>query len=395
MSAEFYQKLLDRCWRRSGTLMYRPNQRDSCCPHYTIRLDSGQFHPARDQRHAVNRFNKYILGDDYLKAAARLHPRSKWEAKKRETEFDLVERVHESEASRAKRPPSPAHRFEVALEPDDFTEEKFRIFQSYQGHVHKEEAGQITRPSFKRFLCSSPLRRETVQTPAGSQKKLGSYHQMYRIDGELVAVGVLDLLPQCVSAVYFMYHDSVHKHSFGKLGALREIALAIEGGYKWWYPGFYIHSCPKMRYKIEYSPQYVLDPEALTWDLLDKDALTLFDKKDYVSLSGEKKKASNADGENHDTDDVEGEATTHDNTSLFHTNMPGIPSLQDMRSVDLDHISLCLDSKDDTFLTSDLVVWEDQSVDTSGALKASIAEFAAALGPDLLGEICLDFRRDQ
>ena len=59
-------------------------------------------------------------------------------------------------------------------------------------------------------------------------RKLGSYHQCYRLDGELVAVGVLDLLPHCVSAVYFMYHESVAQHNFGKLGALREIALARE-----------------------------------------------------------------------------------------------------------------------------------------------------------------------
>lgn len=113
MSPEFYQKLLDRSWRRSGSLLYRPNQRDSCCPHYTIRLDSGQFHPARDQRHAVNRFNKYVLGEEYIKQAAKLYPRSRLEAKKRDTEFVLVERMHESEAVKLQTPPPPAHRREI------------------------------------------------------------------------------------------------------------------------------------------------------------------------------------------------------------------------------------------------------------------------------------------
>lgn len=38
----------------------------------------------------------------------------------------------------------------------------------------------------------------------GKEKKIGSYHQCYRLDGKLVALGVLDLLPHCVSSVYLM-----------------------------------------------------------------------------------------------------------------------------------------------------------------------------------------------
>jgi arginine-tRNA-protein transferase len=34
--------------------------------------------------------------------------------------------------------------------------------------------------------------------------KLGSYHQCYRLDGKLVAVAVLDLLPHAVSSVYLL-----------------------------------------------------------------------------------------------------------------------------------------------------------------------------------------------
>lgn len=35
-------------------------------------------------------------------------------------------------------------------------------------------------------------------------------------------------------------------------------------------PGFYIQSCPKMRYKGEYSPSYLLDPEEYSWHPLDE-----------------------------------------------------------------------------------------------------------------------------
>ena len=93
LSPSFYQRLIDRCWRRSGTLLYRPNPKNSCCPHYTLRLDSAAFKPTRDQRQAVNRFNRHVLGDEYIKESARLHPRSREEARRRDTVFDLMEHL--------------------------------------------------------------------------------------------------------------------------------------------------------------------------------------------------------------------------------------------------------------------------------------------------------------
>jgi arginine-tRNA-protein transferase len=207
---------------------------------------------SKAQRQAINRFNKYVIGDTYAKEAARLYPRSREDAKKRDTEFDLVERIHEAEAQSLKAPPQPAHAFQVTLEPDEFTEEKYAVFENYQRVVHKEDPSQISQQGFKRFLCGSPLRRVTFTSPDGKERQLGSFHQCYRLDGQLVAIGVLDLLPNCVSAVYFLYHESVHKFQPGKIGALREIALAAEQGYQWWYSGFYIHTCPKMRYKVSF-----------------------------------------------------------------------------------------------------------------------------------------------
>ena len=102
-------------------------------------------------------------------------------------------------------------------------------------------------------------------------------------------MGVLDLLPHCVSGVYFLYHSDFEKWSFGKLSALREATLALEGGYQYYYMGYYIHSCAKMKYKAEYRPQHVLDPESLEWNPLDGELCSLLDRKRYVSLSRERR----------------------------------------------------------------------------------------------------------
>lgn len=406
LNPSFYQSLIDRCWRRSGTLLYRPNQKNACCPHYTLRLDSSRFKAAKDQRQAVNRFNRFVIGDEYAKEAARRYPKSREQARKRDTDFDLVERIHEAESYSLKKPPQPAHEFTVTLEPDTFTEEKYAVFENYQRIVHEEPPSKITRHGFKRFLCDSPLKRETYVDADGKERQVGSYHHCYRLDGKLVAIGVLDLLPNCVSAVYFFYHESVHCHSPGKLGALREIALAIEGGYRWWYSGYYIHSCPKMRYKIDYSPQYVLDPESLHWDLLDKEALAIFDRKHYVSLSRERNGHAQDEEDMEDVVSEAGGQSSHLDSSvdsdedddepgesLLTSNMPGILSMEQLSEVDLDHIRLRSDYAEGFFHTSDLVVWANDSIDDLGSLKSKIAELVAAVGPDLIPMFCLDFRR--
>lgn len=235
--------------------------------------------------------------------------------------------------------------------------------------------------------------------PDGKERKLGSFHQCYRLDGKLVAIGVLDLLPDCVSAVYFAYHESIHKHSPGKLGALREIALALDMGYRWWYSGFYIHSCPKMKYKVDFAPQYVLDPETLEWDLFDKEARAIFDSKPYVSLSRERKRAAAGEAVGEDDDgllpqeemEVDEDESEEWGSFLFKSNMPGIPSLEEMERLDVGNLLIRADKRETPFMASQLVIWETEPL-VYGTVKARVVELVGAIGPDLLEEYVVDFR---
>jgi arginine-tRNA-protein transferase len=76
------------------------------------------------------------------------------------------------------------------------------LFANYQRVVHHEGPSKISKAGFERFLCSGLERTTLVEN--GKEKKIGSYHQCYRLDGKLIAMGVLDLLPHCVSSVYLM-----------------------------------------------------------------------------------------------------------------------------------------------------------------------------------------------
>ncbi|KZT66010.1 hypothetical protein DAEQUDRAFT_730775 [Daedalea quercina L-15889] len=296
MSCEAYQKMIDRGWRRSGTYCYKPDLGKSCCPQYTIRLDAKQFKPSKSQRKLLNRWNRFVLHGDHSEdapheARSQRKQREPHKGKEMETFFLLNEAIHASEFE-FHTDKEPKHRFEVTLEPSSFTNEKFDLYKSYQRNIHCEEDKMPS--SFKRFLVETPLQRETIPYPSPPPSHLpreyGSYHQLYRLDGELIAMGVIDVLPNCISSVYFMYEKKWEKHSLGKLSALREASLAkelhdaglVDMGYL--YMGFYIHSCPKMRYKGDYAPSYLADPEEYTWYPLEECRPPL-DKNRYVSFA--------------------------------------------------------------------------------------------------------------
>jgi arginyl-tRNA---protein transferase len=122
------------------------------------------------------------------------------------------------------------------LVPDTFTQEKYSLYLKYQTLIHKESKHETTPEQFTRFLCSSPLQHKpwtdetTLQT-----RQTGTFHQLYRLDGELVAFAVLDMLPNTISSVYFVYDpEKLGRFGMGKVSAVREVAMCIEGGYKYY-----------------------------------------------------------------------------------------------------------------------------------------------------------------
>ena len=335
------------------------------------------------------------------------------EKKKQKNAFNLMETVHESEYTNQKPDLEPEHRFEVTIEPDDFTEEKFALFSNYQRHVHHEGDSDISRRGFKHFLCSSPLHRHNI-----GDKKTGSFHQMYRLDGRLIAMGVLDLLPQAVSGVYFIYHSDFEKWSFGKLSALREAALAIEADYTYYYMGYYIHSCKKMRYKGDYKP-YVLDYDTMQWDLLDDEMRALMDKRLWVSMDRERRiqdrirrygEAKRNVGHDWTEEDIaELDAVVADELyavslpdpveamstglSVLDLGVPGPLSLEQLKEqVDLDKMKITV-QRETNNVAEDIISWDTGSETNTKSLKGMFAELAACVGPNVAKEISVDFSR--
>ncbi|KAJ7507668.1 arginine-tRNA-protein transferase [Mycena galericulata] len=283
ISCEIYQKMIDRGWRRSGTWCYKPDLKNSCCPSYTIKLDAIGFRPSKSQRKLINRWNRFILHGKKSETSAS-------KSKDFQT-FSLITTIHAAEVAFNTKEER-VHQFETILEPSSYSSEKFELFDRYQREIHKDLK---SKPSgFKHFLVNSPL--SPVPIPYSSPPaahlpaNYGSYHQLYKCDGKLIALGVIDILPNCVSSVYFVYDPEWEEFSLGKLSVLREISLATEiqeagaPDMTSLYMGFYIHSCPKMRYKGDYSPSYLADPETYEWFPL-KTCIPLLEKYRYACFS--------------------------------------------------------------------------------------------------------------
>lgn len=105
-------------------------------------------------------------------------------------------------------------------------------------------------------------------------------HHKYFLKDKLIAVGVLDVLDNCISSVYFFYDPEYKNLNLGKFSALNEINLVLDYNKKnqhilYYYMGYYIHSCQKMKYKAEYKPSQLLDPECFEYVDYEKCLLSL------------------------------------------------------------------------------------------------------------------------
>ena len=163
---------------------------------------------------------------------------------------------------------------EVRFVPSSFDDEEFELYCRYQAAVHGDSPSELSQSAYQRFLVASPLLPE----PGGASRAggapacgFGSFHQQYRLRGRLVAVGVVDVLPRCLSSKYLFWEPELAPLCLGKYSALADIAWVAKQqagpcpSLAHYYLGFYIHSCAKMRYKAAFKPSELLCPVTRRW----------------------------------------------------------------------------------------------------------------------------------
>ncbi len=76
----------------------------------------------------------------------------------------------------------------------------------------------------------------------------------YYDQDKLVCVGVIDELPNSLSAMYCFYDPDLESLSLGTFSILQQLEYAKQQGKRWVYLGYQVDGCNKMNYKNRYLP---------------------------------------------------------------------------------------------------------------------------------------------
>jgi arginine-tRNA-protein transferase len=80
----------------------------------------------------------------------------------------------------------------------------------------------------------------------------------FRKEGRLIAVAVVDVMIDGLSAIYTFYDPDEDARSLGRYAILWQVERCREEGLPYVYLGYWIRSCRKMAYKADYQPLEVL-----------------------------------------------------------------------------------------------------------------------------------------
>ncbi|KAJ3684683.1 hypothetical protein LUZ61_013847 [Rhynchospora tenuis] len=277
-------------------------------------------------------------------------------------------------------------RLEIRMKRSQFDPDEYALYEKYQTLVHQDK--EVSKDSYIQFLVDTPI---PFVEPDGSSSippcGFGSFHQQYLVDGKIIAVGVVDILPKCLSSKYLFWDPDYAFLSLGKFTALKEIQWVSEiqahcPSLEYYYLGHYVHSCQKMRYKTSFRPSELLCPLRFEWVPYDK-AKPLLDRSKYVILSDIK---------------------TTLNTNLLPTEKPGTSSTNDMHhhSEVHDENVGCENGEEENVKDENFMHEEDSDVERDGeasSMDMDNDEDNDQIGADLLavhaqsiGEIVLDVR---
>ena len=173
---------------------------------------------------------------------------SDWETRVNVLQFDR--RSHKSYGRVLKR--MPKDRLTIETLPTHFNREAFDLYNTY--HIEKHEKPLKSMFSYAEHVVNSPVQHQTVDGV-----EYGTFHQLYRLDGKLVAIGIIDVVPKGIVSIYMWYDISkaVSKYSFGVYSALKEIELVCQ--YHERNPemhNYYLQGWNKLNKKLAYKSNY-------------------------------------------------------------------------------------------------------------------------------------------
>ncbi|WP_163370976.1 arginyltransferase [Endozoicomonas acroporae] len=128
----------------------------------------------------------------------------------------------------------------VAKVSADFQDEHYLLYEKYINQCHQDgDMYPATIEQYTSFLVEST--------------EFTAFYE-FRLDGQLLAVSVVDHLRSSLSAIYTFYDPDCSQRSLGRYCILWLIDHARKLGLPYLHLGYWIRKCQKMNYKIEYRP---------------------------------------------------------------------------------------------------------------------------------------------
>ena len=158
---------------------------------------------------------------------------------------------------------------QITLSP---TEERFLLYNKYQRAVHNENS---TLQTYNNNWGLSIIEKKKIPLPENLSQKTkhpelypeyyGTYNLVHRIDGKIIAVTVIDIMPKSLESVYCYYDPDYSFLDLGVFTVIREIEYLksfqnlINNNMIYYSMGEMCQSCQKLRYKGNYFPTEIMD----------------------------------------------------------------------------------------------------------------------------------------
>lgn len=201
LSHEEYQARLQAGWRRFGYSLFRPDC-ETCRKCQSIRVDAKQFEPDRSQQRAIKANRDIQI--------------IRGEPDVSDERIDLYDRFHEYRAETV----------------------------GWRNH------GKGDASNYFEMFVANPFAVEEWQ---------------YRLEGKLVGVGYVDVVPDGLSAIYFFYDPEFRNRSLGTFNALSVIQSTRQREMPFTYLGYFVEGCRSLEYKARFRPNEVYDGVAGVW----------------------------------------------------------------------------------------------------------------------------------
>lgn len=121
-----------------------------------------------------------------------------------------------------------------------FKQEHFEMYVRYQQSRHPGSDMCDTDPDkYQQFLVADGRHSVFFE---------------FKLAGKLIAVSVVDVLLDGLSAVYTFFDPEHHMRGLGTYAILWEMAEARRRNMEWLYLGYWIEACDKMSYKTNFQP---------------------------------------------------------------------------------------------------------------------------------------------